>query len=353
MKVVFIPDYSSGNPYQKELADSLVKKGSYVAFGNTSYPFLMSKVIKRYGKPDILHIHWQHPYLIGRNPWITILKSFRFVVELLMLKVFGTKIVWTVHNIVHHEKKYHSIELFFCHFLSRICDKIIVHDKHAKLEIIRAFTITGSSKISVIPHGNYLHCYKNIVSKTEARKTLGFDTGDMVFLFIGGVRPYKGLLDLINAFKKLNDPQSKLLVAGQPINKKTADDFIVECSKDMNIRLVFEFIPANEIQFYMNAADIVVFPYRRILTSGAVILAISFGKPVIFPAIGGISEMLDNKGSLLYDNSDPNGLLEAMMRTRNCDLKKMGKHNYELAKKLDWLGIAHRTNEVYRECLGK
>ena len=109
-KIIFIPMYS--NPYQKALADSLSKEGVVVDFGTTYNLFSVLRLIKNNWKPDILHIHWQHPFLLASSRGKTILKSISFIGELLILKLFGIKIVWTVHNIISHESKFKAIELF-------------------------------------------------------------------------------------------------------------------------------------------------------------------------------------------------------------------------------------------------
>jgi len=62
----------------------------------------------------------------------------------------------------------------------------------------------------------------------------------------------------------------------------------VYCDNDKRIKVFLDFIPDNDIQIYMNAADIIVLPYLDILNSGVAILAMSFGKPVIAPRTGSI-----------------------------------------------------------------
>ena len=91
--------------------------------------------------------------------------------------------------------------------------------------------------------------------------------------------------------------------------------------------------------------------YRDFLTSGAVILAMSFGKPIIVPAIGCMLDILDNKGSIMYDPLEKKGLLKAMKKALSANLEKMGKHNFELANQFRWDDIAKRTYKVYQECL--
>ena len=351
MKVIFIPYSEKGNPYQKLLLNHLQNIDVKVQGSGTCRIFSLLRVTFSHWKPDILHLHWHHSFLVGSNAIKTIIKSVSFISELLVLKLFGVKIVWTVHNITNHEEKFRSMELFFSKILSRLCDKIIVHSPAAKKKVMKVYGANRNFPIVVIPHGNYINSYKNVVNKSEARNQLKIDIEDLVYLYFGLIRPYKGVSDLIEVFKKLNGSQTKLLIVGKPYNDEIVKNIRKLCNKNENIKTIFKFIPDDEIQIYMNAADIVVLPYRDILTSGAVILAMSFGKTIIAPAIGCIPDVLDSEGSFLYDPSEKGGLVKAMRQVFNADLKKMGKHNFELAKQFRWDKIAKRTYEVYQECL--
>ncbi|MHA1380616.1 MAG: glycosyltransferase family 4 protein [Candidatus Helarchaeota archaeon] len=350
MKIIFIPDYNKGNPYQKALADSLSKEGVSVNFGTARRLFPVLTSCRNYWKPDILHIHWQHPFLLASSGVKTILKSTSFIAELLILKLLGVKIVWTVHNLVSHESNFSLLETFFTKLLTKLCNKIIVHCPFAKSKVMNKYR-ARESQIAVIPHGNYISWYKNVITKSQARGRLNLSNNDVVFLYFGQIRPYKGTSELIEAFKKLGCQQTKLLIVGKPLNDEVAKDMLNRCKGNENIETIFEFIPNDEIQIYMNAVDVIVLPYKDILTSGAVILAMSFGKPVIVPAIGCIPDVLDIEGSILYNSSEKEGLLKAMQCALDVDLQKIGKHNFELAKKLRWDKIAKRTYGAYRECL--
>lgn len=351
MKVLFIPDYRQGNPYQKALAESLSKERVEVSFGATSSLFSVLRSVKSDWRPDILHIHWIHPFLLANSKGKAIVKSICFIAELVILRILGIKFVWTVHNIVNHEKRFSSLELFFTKLASRFFNRIIVHSKFAKNEVKKVYQIIDSSKIQVIHHGNYIKNYNNAIGRIEARNKLKIDEKEVVLMYFGLIRPYKGVFELVDAFKELNVPQKKLLIVGKPCSNEISKNILKRCNKNEKIKTIFKFIPDNEIQIYMNATDVVVLPYRDILTSGAVILAISFGKPVIAPAIGCIPEALDREGSFLYDPSVKDGLIKAMRQALDFDLEKMGRHNFKLAKQLGWDKIAKKTYEVYCECL--
>ena len=100
----------------------------------------------------------------------------------------------------------------------------------------------------------------------------------------------------------------------------------------------------------MKSADVLVLPYDDVLTSGSVLLSMSFGKPIIAPRIGCIPEVLDDQGSFLYYPNEEEGLLQAMQRALEANLDMMGQYNYNKARSFDWKGIAKQTYEVYCRC---
>lgn len=351
MKVLFIPYSEEGNPYQKLLVSSLSKLGVETKLGEglSFFPFLRP-VIHNW-KPDIVHTMWTNIFFLSDSKLETLVKLISFIIEVLIVKSLGIKIVWTVHNKYNHEKKHLKFDILSRIFLSRICNFIEVKCECAKNEIIKLYRINSESKINIVPHGNYIGIYPNKMGRDEFRNQLGFHSDDFVFLYVGSIRPYKGVIKLIEEFSKLTHPKAKLLIAGSPRDAQMRNGIWDKCKRRENIRTAFEFIPDNELSVYMNAADLVVLPYQDILTSSAVILAMSFSKPVIAPAMGCIPEVLDDKGSFLYNPTEKEGLLKAMKQAFGAEITKMGKHNFKLAQQLGWHNIAQKTYEIYQKCL--
>lgn len=347
MKVVFIPDYRNDNSYQTYLSNSLAQQGVHVNFNHGGFLSILRSVIK-YWKPDILHIHWTRSFMIADSKIMTIIKSICFICELLILKLFRIKIIWTVHNIVDHEGDFRPIESLFTKFFAKLCDRLIVHC-HSVKSLIQD-TYGKDLHIAVVPHGNYMDL-KNTITLQDARKKLNIDMDDTVFLYFGRIRLYKGLPELIETFKKLNSQKVKMLIVGKSFNDQITVDIKNLCKDDIRIKNILEFIPNDDIQIYTNAANVVVLPFRDILTSGSIILSMSFGKPIVAPKIGCIKDTLDDKGSFLYTE---NNLMDAMQRVLNTDrktLQDMGKHNFGLAEEFGWDKIAERTHDVYRGCV--
>ena len=107
-----------------------------------------------------------------------------------------------------------------------------------------------------------------------------------VFACLGLLRPYKGLEELLPAFQSLPERDLFLLLAGKPGSKSYLSALQALAAGDDRIRLEPRFLQPEEVQLYLNAADACVLPYRQITTSGAAVLAFSFGLPVIAPALG-------------------------------------------------------------------
>ena len=347
MNVIFFPDFSQGNPYQKALANGLLTRGITVTFGRNLPLFSVILTVLGRWKPDIIHLHWCSSYILARWSVLTFIKGLVFVIELALVRLLRIRIVWTIHNIIDHESRHQALELFFNRVVSRLCQALIVHSQSARNKVIVAYKITDQRNIFVIPHGNYIGWYDNTITSGQARNKLGIDQDDVVLLCFGLLRPYKGIIEFIDAFKKAVLPGLKLIIAGKPINEKFANILNSQCQAENSISLVFGYMPSEDVQIYMNASDIVVLPYRHFLTSGTALLAMSFGKPIIAPETGSLKELIGSDGGKLYPPEPPDGILRTIQLILKDDLKAMGERNLRLAHKRNWNSIAEQTCSAY------
>lgn len=348
LKLIFLPLWTSDNPYQKLLIEQLEKLGVEMGEENTRTISLLGQQ-----KPDILHLHWLHPYFQGSNQFYSLFKVVKFIGKLALFRLAGIKIVWTAHNLKNHESLNPLSDKLCTALVAKLCHAIIAHCESAKDEVISTFYLKNKDKIFVIPHGNYVNFYQNSISRAEARRQLHILESTLLLLFLGGIRPYKGVIELIESFKHLRQDGLQLLIAGRPLNNEFGELVQQKIAGQDNIKLIADFIPETQVQVYMNACDVVVFPYRDILTSGAVVLAMSFGRACIAPRKSCMGEVLDRSGAFLYDPDEESGLLQAMSNAINmkADLLDMGKHNRQLVEKYSWERIAGMTLDVYQWCL--
>ncbi|WP_199344869.1 MULTISPECIES: glycosyltransferase [Nostoc] len=357
IKSIFLPQVTDDNPYTKQLIDNLEKLDIKVEFPSlqSSRTFFLPEVVL-HGKADIVHLHWLHPFFIhSTNIVVNLLKLLIVIFELVVLKMIGIKIIWTVHNLKNHENINLTLDRIYNIVVAKLSNGIITHCQAAKEEVIKEFSVKKKDKIFVVPHGNYIECYENKIEKVTARESLGLKDSNLVFLFLGTIRPYKGVFELIDTFNQLSSDKVQLVIAGRVHNdnQEMTDTLKQKIANNQRIKLIPGFIPADKIQLYMNACDVVIFPYRDILTSGAVVLAMSFGRACIAPRKGCIGEVLDDTGAFLYQIDDENGLKKAMNSAleKHSELFFMGQHNLQLAQQYNWEHIAKMTADVYRYCL--
>jgi len=260
--------------------------------------------------------------------------------------------VWTVHNIMEHERRFPQLELFFHRLLFRFYDKVIVHCTYAQAAIIEAYRVPDYliEKIHVIPIGEYGTSYDNQISRGNARERLEIDNGKTVFLFFGYLRTYKGILHLIETFKNIKNERIELVVAGKPANSEIQEILLEVCREDPRIVTFLGYVPEDDVQIYMNAADFVVLPFMDILTSASCMLAMSFGRAIIAPRMGCIPEYLDSKGGILYDPEGDGALSRALQGSLSANFTEMDLHNLQKVQSFDWKSIGELTCQVYKEC---
>jgi beta-1,4-mannosyltransferase len=356
--VVFISDWL-GNPYKKLLIHSLNSKGvevkEYLAqVENVFGRIFFLPLVLRQGKFDILHFHTLYPFIIGKNAFSRLIKLLIFITQIFILNLLGVKVVWTVHE--WHDKmndNQKKISATQSAVIGRFIHAIITHCETTKNEIARAFKLENKNKVFVIPHGNYIGAYENKLSKIEARKVLGIPLESLAFLIFGGIYRYKGVLEAIEAFKKLQEPKTYLLIAGKCYETQLEETILEKIQGYENILFFHKVIPNDEIQIYINASDSFVLPYKVFTTSGVTILGMSYGRACIAPNIGFFHDSLDEYGSFLYNSNCEDGLLQAMQWTidNKFKLSEMGKHNLTIAEKWDWNYVSDKTLNVYEQCL--
>ncbi|WP_413171242.1 glycosyltransferase family 4 protein [Anabaena azotica] len=349
--VLMMPDYSKDNPYQTLLKRALEDEQVMVDFpkGYRRILPISRSILSQSIKINILHIHWINPYLKGENLFVFSVYSLKFLLDILIARMLGVKIIWTIHNRVSHESKFIKIELWVRQALSRIVHSMIIHNQSYLSEIASDLKIS-EKRFSIISYGNFKGIYDCKISKDVSRNYLQIDKFKRVFLHQGNLRPYKGTEQLITAWRQWeeNAKDSILIIVGQPLN----DDYAEKLKKDIDLTksIIFipEFIPDNLLGYYYSAADIAVLPFTQITSPSSLILAMSFSIPVIAPKIGAIQELLgETASSLLYDHTDPNGLMNSLNLSETVDLVDLSLQIDRSCDKLSWLKTARSTKALY------
>jgi glycosyltransferase involved in cell wall biosynthesis len=300
----------------------------------------------------------------------------RFLAALADYKATGGRVVYTVHNLGQHEGEADEVETDGLRRLLALADAVHVHgpslaaavqallpprsegfwaDEQSGSSGIKPAVVTSQTppglRVVIIPHGHYIDAYPNRISRSDARIRLGLPADAFVFLSLGLIRPYKGLEALIAAFRSLPAVEARLLLAGQPRPREYAASLEPLARSDLRIVRHPLFVPDAEVQVWMNAADVVVLPYRHVTTSGAALLAFSFGKPIIAPALPGFLELMHDNPELglLYDPVAFHGLADALRQAQTTDWQAHHAQILSWVKQLDWAGIGRQFVDLYEE----
>ena len=261
---------------------------------------------------------------------------------LCFLKLFGKKIIYTLHNKQPHNAGKNDYSLLLMKRMCRAADTIIGLCPDT-LDIVRLLDPKSTDKLTIIPHPNYIANYEK-ADVADLRAQYGFEPGDLVFLFLGFISPYKNVEMLIQTVRKAGNPRIKLLVAGSPCSAEYQRSLETLAEGCENIKLDFRYVPDEEIAQYYKTSDVVVMPYlkKSSLNSGAAYLSFSLKRTIICPDIGTIRAMQDRSFvyDYTYESDDEHARkLEAAMLAVCRDyaedpdiLRKKGEAAYEYVK---------------------
>jgi glycosyltransferase involved in cell wall biosynthesis len=296
---------------------------------------------------QVIHFHYIQQFYAYEEMYARLRWVIRFARNLLAARAMGYRTIFTLHNLHPTQELQPAWTDRLGHWAAaNLTDRIIVHCQAAKKALSE--TYGRQREVYVIPHPNYIDAYPNQISRPEALLRLGLTEEDFVFLFIGGIRPNKGVEALITAFQNLQEDHLKLIIAGK---SSGPDEYLTglqrTASSDLRIRLADQFIPDEELQIYLNACNVVVLPFARILTSGSLILALSFGRPVVAPAIGCLPETLSTESGILYEPGNSKDLERALRDCLSLNLAEMGAAGRRSMQKATWAGMAIETRKVY------
>jgi glycosyltransferase involved in cell wall biosynthesis len=374
MRVLMLPDYRAGNPYQALLSEALARRGVSLSWGGHG-GLATTRAWLRCGRPEIVHLHWTHPLWLDRRPYAARPAAVRLLLELRLLRRLGARLVWTVHNLHDHEATDPALEHAVNRRIARLCAGIVVHCAAAKDSVAATYRLPPQvvGRIRVVPHGHFIGVYDDHVTRSGARRALGLKDGGCVYLYFGRIRRYKGVLSLLAAFRALPNADARLLIVGQPSDQGLAAQVADRCCADDRIQLHAAYVPDGAIPTYFSAADVTVFPFRSIMTSSTVVLAMSLGRAVIVPRLGCLPELLDEEGAIFLEPGAATTPPEAVRQTeavrqaeavrqteamrqalsiaRSRDLQRMGTHNRRRIAHLDWDGVAEKTLDLYRQAL--
>ena len=324
LSVAFFPnsDRWDENPYLSLLRNAVVDHNVNIVDVDNDY-LSFRWLWKQRKRVQVLHFHWLHYHYKAGSYRSSRIQLIHFARNIIAARTLGYRIVWTMHNVLPHDEDYKDLNIMARKLMLLIANAVIVLCEVARQELQQRFGRTRN--VYITPIGEYFKSEDTRISKEAARENLAIKDESLVFLYFGNIRPYKGLEDLVQSFASIPGENLLLLVVGRPNSEKFRDLIETAASNDSRQKLNLQYVSNLELDKYLSACDIVVLPFRKIMSSSSAIAAISHGRPLIIPMMGCLPEWIPSSCGIFYDHKDRNGLREALYRSMELDLNKMGR----------------------------
>lgn len=214
---------------------------------------------------DVFHVHWPEILVDGHSPVKKLVRQVLFLLFLLRLRMTGTPLVRTVHNL-ELPQGISRREVALLRLAQRWTSM--------RIRINETTDLDGPRPVETVVHGHYRDWY-------AAHPRSVAETGRLAF--VGQVRRYKGVDRLVEAFRAVADTGLRLRVAGRPTSDELAAELRAAAAADPRISLSLDFLTDAELVAEITAAELVVLPYREMHNSGGALAALSLGRPVLVP----------------------------------------------------------------------
>lgn len=317
--------------YSRELANALAQHDIDVyimrlpRFG-VKTPELLQDIADRIPVKGIDLIHCQHEYGLYQS-----LEGGFFGA----LKQLDIPVVTTMHATGNFE---------IDRVIYDVSDKIIVHNEFCK----RGF---DTDKTVVIPHG----CKKPIICppKEVCRAAHNIPAQTLIVGYCGFISNYKGLEVLIKAMTRI--PDAALLIAGGwHLQEETA--YINQLKALTNSVLHkrcqwIGYVPDEQLSLAYGAMDVVCYCSKFASESGALLMAMSHGKPVIASSLPPFREK-EREGALITFKTEDDLVSKIDLLLKDMELRdKLERGAKDYSYKNRWEVVAEKHINLYREIL--
>jgi len=297
---------------------------------------------------DVLHLHWPRAlFERWRDPTRDDLSALEDRLNDWRQRV---PIAVTVHNIQSHYREETPIFEALYRLVYRAADGVVHMGKTSKDRLHETYDLEGTEEV-VIPHGQY-DTLPNTVGRMQVRKELGIAEDTSLALVFGQVRDPEELALILDGTDAWGEGQT--LVAGRLgwVEGKIVP-YVVQGYHRLRtlgrpVRFRFGRFDDDCVQYFLNAADVVLIPRKHVLNSGNVALGFTFGRVVVGPDVGVVGEVLRETGNPVFDPASTRSVGTAL--SRGCELQAAGKGDENAAyaaEHMNWTTIADQHVQFY------
>ena len=271
-----------------------------------------------------------------------------YVALLALARLRSRLVLVTLHNVEPHERGN----------LARIANRVVLPFAHHVIvhtqanESALAARGLDATRVSVVAHGVGDHVPRDPGRRAAARAALRLPQEAPVVLFLGNIRPYKGLGVLLEAFLHVrrDHPHARLAIVGQLWAGATdPQPRLAALGLEPCTSVVLEYVSRHAMQQWFDACDVAVYPYTHLdAQSGAAGEALQRGCPIIVSDVGGLPELVRDTRAIVAPAS-PDALAEAISRVLadRSLADKLSIEARDTAAQMSWPTVARTTAQLY------
>ncbi len=253
------PPRPTTNPYVVQLA------GALDAHVDVAWFSWRRAVLGRY---DVLHWHWPEVALRRGSAPARAAARVRFAALLARVALTSTPVVRTLHNRAPHEGVGRLDTLLLRAAAAQTTWWVVLNEDTP---------VPRRERATLAPIGHY----RDWSPRADGAAVPGR------LLYLGLVRPYKGVEDLVAAFAGVDEarlPGASLHVTGACDDPGLAATLERGAGADDRVTLTLSHVDDDALAVEVRDAGLVVLPHRSLHNSSSVLLALSLGRPVLVPS---------------------------------------------------------------------
>jgi glycosyltransferase involved in cell wall biosynthesis len=265
----------------------------------------------------VFHLHWTRGAQVGassRTEAEAMTADYLRPIEEFVER--GGTLLWSVHEEAPHDIAYVDVEARLRSRLANLASGIHLLHTSTAAAVEDLYTLSAN-KTFVVEHPLYTGYYPEYVGRAAARRLLGIADDTALLVGFGAIRPYKGFDRLIEVSDELGRSEGRLvhvIVAGPTMQHADVDQLRERAGVANRVTLSTGPVPESDVQLLFQAADVIALPYRKVMSSGVLMLGLTFGRTCVAPR-NPITEDAAASGLVeLFDASSNDSLLEALRR---------------------------------------
>jgi glycosyltransferase involved in cell wall biosynthesis len=303
-------------------------------------------------RADLVHVQWPEELAGWELPSRETLDQIRAALDGWAARC---PVLVSANNLYPHGYDGHPVMKELYEIFYGRCSAILHYSKASQDLVMQEFP-SARDKIHVVT--NYF-CYDRLLPKQldreGARRGLRFRDNDFVVLVFGQLRFWSEVRLIQRGYSQARVRGKRLLMAGRFIENAGR---LRQLSRRLRwkvwltlrgARSVWDYIPDSEVHRYVEAADVILVPRLKDMTSGLVGLGLSFGRTIVCPTHGAYPEYLAGTGNPFYESAEPGSLARAIENAATMDRRKVERQNREIADSWTWQSLIGAGLEAVRQ----